>query len=227
MTAWTTFHLSFRTRIELVSIASVGARQAAQKVSFFGDEVEELDFWAKPDEALRLVRGLLIDPGHSRQLRTFAEREVGLGVRHDPSRCDDGRLAELLAGALASGQVKAYRVTQRPHTPPALVDPPPPGPSYAPPAKYFELQVVFEHDGSGVARLGLQVTGSDDAPSKATTNSQGLIRLNGLEPGSYAVASAWNGAKLEASVVECGWGSPLKVVSSWCCCGISTLLCGS
>ncbi len=25
----------------------------------------------------------------------------------------------------------------------------------------------------------------------------------------------------------CGHSSPLKVVSSWCCCGISTLLCGS
>ncbi len=39
MAAWATIHISLRTRIELISVATVGSKFAAEKVKFFGDEL--------------------------------------------------------------------------------------------------------------------------------------------------------------------------------------------
>ncbi len=205
------FDIGFGVRLQLFATFMLSAKEVADRLTFFGDEVTKVDLWGRREEALHLVWRLMADPLPCMQLRSFAA-DAGIGyASHDLSECDDRAVAQIVAHALSRGEVTIYRVKQRPYSPPRIVEPPPsPGPSYAPPSKYFELQLVFDHDGSGVRQVPLQVVGSDGEAHKATTNAEGRIRLNGVEPGAYEVSASSEGAQVGTSVTACGWDRPEK-----------------
>ncbi len=208
--SWCTFFVGFGLKVYLIPSGTARWLESTGYFSLSGDKVEQLDFWANPHDAQRFVQKLMSNPEQCRNLWALAASGLDLVAgNRDLSTSDDYIVATIITEALTRGQLLVFRAEQRPYLPPPVHEPQAePGPNYAPPTRYFELTVVFEHDGSGLGHVLLHVAGPDGSVYNALTNAQGRIRLNGILPGAYDVSAEMTGAQLASSVVACGWGKP-------------------
>ena len=123
------------------------------------------------------------------------------------------KIAEFSADAILAGLISAWHV---PYVPPPIPPPPPVfkrPPPWEPTSTFFEMMVVWDHDGSGVSGIAFDVQAPDGQIRKLTTDGSGKIRLNDVKRGACRLSCELKGAELPTSVVPCGWGPSKREAS--------------
>jgi hypothetical protein len=163
------------------------------------------------DEALGLLRELGQEPWGWTALRRLYAEVVGRAAVCWES---DQAVLEGLTRRLLTGEIKAWSTWVPEAQVPAGSVLPVPETNLQKAAAdeaaktWVEIAVVDARTGKPVSSLSLTVLPPHDNEADHTTNGAGVIRIDGIKPGSCVVSSAWGGAAPAATLAFVGMGAP-------------------
>lgn len=156
--------------------------------------------------ALALLRDLSRDRSVMADLRRLLARELGRSALH--TLRDDQVLAQLAERVAAGALTVAQLRPPLPGAPPELAqtggeapEPPPPAPQET---TFFQIYVIRDDTGEPVASVPLMITLPSGEEAEHTTDADGKIRVEDIEPGACAVRCELEGAARADTLIFLG-----------------------
>src|SRR5438128_5319024 len=164
------------------------------------------------DDARRYLQDYAHDPGSLAQMRTIlAEDAHGIDVW----RLDDAEVLDEMASRVSLHRLTIAEELDEPM--PAVPEPqsassssaaPPPELPRSKKLTWIEFQVVWDESGKPVKNVRLVVKTPDGVENFHDTNSEGLVRIDELDPGNCDVRCDLKNARLSDTLNFVGMGEP-------------------
>jgi hypothetical protein len=169
------------------------------------------------DRAVRLLTPYTLTSHGLHQLRTVVAEE---GTTFDPFRLTDDQIIDEVAGRIVDQRVRIARdlradelwfiAPEQPEEPPAQPAPPPRTRKLT----WIELQFFDDRTGRPVNNLRVVLRTPDGNESFQTTDGDGLIRVDPVDPGSCDAWCEVKGATREDTLAYVGDGRPPKAADA-------------